>query len=129
VNILKAGANYGWPFLSIAGQGGGNPTALVPEGARLEPPYIGFMPALNVGGITFYTGDKFPRWKNNLFLAGLDTQQVHRVSFDKNLPWVRENLFTGIGQRVRDVREGRDGFIYFVTDEPNGNLMRIEPAN
>jgi glucose/arabinose dehydrogenase len=129
VNILKAGANYGWPFLSIAGQGGGNPTALVPEGARLEPPYIGFMPALNVGGITFYTGDKFPRWKNNLFLAGLDTQQVHRVSFNKNLPWVRENLFTGIGQRVRDVREGRDGFIYFVTDEPNGNLMRIEPAN
>jgi aldose sugar dehydrogenase len=128
VNILKAGGNYGWPFLSIAGQGGGNPSALVPQGAKLEPPYIGFMPALNVGGMTFYTGDKFPNWKNNLFLAGLDTQQIHRVSFNKNLPWVRENVFTQIGQRVRDVREGRDGFLYFITDEPNGHLMRIEPA-
>ena len=128
VNILKPGGNYGWPFLSIAGQGGGTPLALVPEGAKLEAPYIGFMPALNVGGMTFYTGNRFPRWKNSLLLAGLDTQQVHRVAFNKDLPWVRENLFTQIGQRVRDVREGRDGFVYFVTDEPNGHLMRIEPA-
>ena len=110
--------------LAIAGEPP-RPHISIDEG---EQPIVVWVPSIAVTGMTFYTGDKFPNWKNNLFLAGLDTQQIHRVSFNKNLPWVRENLFTQIGQRVRDVREGRDGFLYFITDEPNGHLMRIEPA-
>jgi glucose/arabinose dehydrogenase len=91
-------------------------------------PFIGWYPALNISGMAFYTGDKFPKWKGNLFVGGLSTQQVHRVVFTKTGPRLLESLFTQLGQRVRDVRQGPDGLLYFTTDEPAGHVMRIEPA-
>ena len=138
VDILKAGGNYGWPFFGVMGAGGGNPTPPAPRGLEVIDPYISWNPALNISGIAFYSGDKFPKWKGNLFVGGLMTEQVQRVAFYKERPdlsqplftQTREALFTQIGQRVRDVREGPDGFIYFLTyDQTSGKLMRIEPAN
>ena len=81
----------------------------------------------------FYTGNAFPRWQGNLFIGGLNTNQMHRVAFgpDGNAE-VRENLFSDIGQWVRDVRQGPDGLIYFTTyDHPDapGRVMRIELAD
>ena len=134
VNILEAGANYGWPFLSVAGAGGGVPRLPVPRGVELKWPYISWNPALNISGLMFYTGDKFPRWRGNLFVGGLSTQQVHRVEFSLDSPGplftqVREALFTDIGRRVRDLKQGPDGLIYFTTyDAESGAVMRIEPV-
>lgn len=137
VNILKAGGNYGWPFFGVMGAGGGNPLPPAPRGLAVVDPYISWNPALNVSGITFYTGDKLPKWKGNLFVGGLSTEQIHRVAFDKERPDLSQPLFTQtreavlmqIGQRVRDVREGPDGFLYVLTyGETSGKLMRIEPA-
>jgi glucose/arabinose dehydrogenase len=79
----------------------------------------------------FYTGDKFPEWKGDLFVGGLRTQQVNHVALSKESPRVRESLFTEIGQWVRDLRQGPDGLIYFTTYEDPagpGRVMRIEPA-
>ena len=81
--------------------------------------------------MAFYTGDKFPNWKGNLFIGGLNTEQIHRVAFNDGNPGVRENLFSNTGQWVRDVRQGPDGWIYFTTyDDPDapGRVMRIELA-
>ncbi len=134
VNILEAGANYGWPFLSVAGAGGGNPPMPPPRGMELKWPHISWNPALNISGLMFYTGDRFPGWRGNLFVGGLGTQQVHRVEFDMNssgplFTQIREALFTDIGQRVRDLKQGPDGLIYFTTyDAESGSVMRIEPV-
>jgi len=137
VNILKAGGNYGWPFVGLMGLGGGNPTPPAPRGAMLTEPYIAWVPALNISGMMFYTGDRFPKWKGNLLVGGLASGQVHRVAFrttpksgEALFTQVREALFTGIGQRVRDVRQGPDGLIYFVAyGDTSGTVMRIEPAS
>ena len=133
-NILRAGANYGWPYLSVAGAAGGTPTLPLPRGVELEWPHISWNPTLNISGLMFYTGDRFPGWRGNLFVGGLGTQQVHRVNFDSNssaplFTQIREALFTDIGQRVRDLKQGPDGLIYFTTyDNESGAVMRIEPV-
>lgn len=138
VDILKAGGNYGWPFFGVMGAGGGIPTTPPPRGLQVIDPYISWNPVLNISGITFYNGDKFPKWKGNLFVGGLSTEQIHRVAFKTDRPTlsepqytqIREAVLLHIGQRVRDVRQGPDGYIYFITyDDKSGRVMRIEPAN
>jgi glucose/arabinose dehydrogenase len=138
VNIVRPGLNYGWPFVGVMGvPGGGIPTPPAPRGLMLTEPYISWNPALNISGMMFYTGDTFPKWKGNLLVGGLATGQVHRVAFrttpkpgDVLFTQVREALFTNIGERVRDVRQGPDGSIYLVTyGDASGSVMRIEPAS
>jgi glucose/arabinose dehydrogenase len=137
VNILKPGGNFGWPFVGLMGLGAGNPTPPAPRGLTLTEPYISWVPALNISGMMFYTGDRFPKWKGNLIVGGLASGQVHRVAFrttpkadEAMFTQMREALFTGIGQRVRDVRQGPDGLIYFVAyDDKSGTVRRIEPAS
>lgn len=126
INVLKASANYGWPFIS---SGEGEPIGPPPAGVQMTAPYMQQFPVLNISGLMFYTGDKFPKWKGNAFVGGLASQQVHRVVPGKDAPSFRESLFMQLGQRVRDVRQGPDGYIYFTTDDPMGRVMRIEPAS
>jgi aldose sugar dehydrogenase len=131
VNVERAGINYGWPYVSVNGQNNTAP----PKGVTLSPPYLAWKPAINVSGMAFYTGDVFPLWKGNLLIGGLAGRQVQRVAFPQDPPdtkppasgETREPLFD-IGARVRDVKGGPDGMIYFVTDEEAGRLFRIEPA-
>jgi glucose/arabinose dehydrogenase len=132
VNIARAGLNYGWPYVSVSST---QQTEPAPPGVELTPPYLSWNPGISVSGMTFYTGDVFPEWKGDLFISGLGGQQVQRISFPTDPPdttapasgETREPLFD-IGTRVRDVREGPDGLFYFVTDESEGRLMRIERA-
>jgi glucose/arabinose dehydrogenase len=84
--------------------------------------------------MTFYTGDRFPRWKNNLFVGGLQfgripgTGQLHRIVFNENWEEIRrEALFIELRQRIRNVRQGPDGLLYVLTDEDDGAILRIEP--
>lgn len=132
VNIERAGINYGWPYVSV---NPGQDNIPAPKGIKLSPPYLSWKPAINVSGMMFYTGDVFSKWKGNLFIGGLAGKQVQRVAFTQNPPdtnppasmETREPLFD-IGTRVRDVKEGPDGLIYFVTDEEKARLFRIELA-
>ena len=125
LNRVKAGGNYGWPFVS---SGEGNPIGPPPAGIKMTEPYVKQWPVIHFSGLTYYNGDKFPKWKGNLFIGCLETQEVHRVVPGKETATFRETLFKDLGQRVRSVHEGPDGFIYFTTDNPAGRLMRIEPA-
>jgi glucose/arabinose dehydrogenase len=132
INIARPGLNHGWPYTSTSGPG----ETPVPDDVDLTPPYMFWNPGINVSGMFFYTGDVFPEWKGDLFVSGLAGQQVQRITFTEDPPdtsapasgEIREPLFD-IGARVRDAREGTDGLIYFITDEAEGRLMRIEPAS
>ena len=138
VNMLQPGGNYGWPFVS---SGEGEPVLEAPEGTELTAPIISWFPVLNIAGITFYTGDRFPEWQGDLFVGGLRTEQLRRVFIKEDGSADSEPVFTDIGGRVKDVRQGPDGLIYFATDAPTGGrftaetedaaagrILRIEPA-
>jgi len=128
-NILKAGGNYGWPYAQ-QGQGTSVEKLSMPAGLKLTSAYMSWNPQRRVSGILFYTGDKFPKWKGNMFLGTLNNQQIHRVAFTKDGPAVHEDLFTVKGLQVRDVRQGPDGLIYFTSFEGAGpgRVLRIEPG-
>jgi glucose/arabinose dehydrogenase len=80
--------------------------------------------------MAFYTGDKFPQWKGNLFLGGLVGQQLQMVAMNqRGLPTRRQTLLYELKQRIREVRQGPDGLLYLLTDEAAGALIRIEPVS
>jgi glucose/arabinose dehydrogenase len=135
VNILTPGANYGWPLISLgrtyAGPWQGPFTK---EGFR--DPIIYWMPAIAVSSITFYTGDRLPKWKGDVFVSGMrygeipGTGQLHRILINKNLEELRrEPLLVDLRRRIRDVKQGPDGLLYLLTDEANAVMLRIEPAD
>ena len=80
-------------------------------------------------GMVIYSGDKFPSWKNNVFVGGLAGQQLHRVVFAKGGVQGREMLLSELRLRIRDVRQGPDGFLYLAVDaNPTGAILKIEPG-
>ena len=134
VNILTPGTNYGWPLISLgrtyAGPWQG---PFSKEGFR--DPIIYWMPAIAVSSIAFYTGDRLPKWKGDVFVSGMrygeipGTGQLHRILINKNLEELRrEPLLTDLRRRIRDVKQGRDGLLYLLTDEADAAMLRIEPA-
>ena len=135
VNILKAGANYGWPLVSLGRQYSGAKVSERFQQAGLEDPVLHWTPSIAISGMTFYTGNRFPRWRNNLFVGGLQygripgTGQMHRVVFNENWEELRrEAFFVDLRQRIRNVQQGPDGLLYVLTDEPDGAILRMEPA-
>jgi glucose/arabinose dehydrogenase len=135
VNILAPGKNYGWPVVSYGRFYGGPNVSTNPFHEGMEPPVIFWVPAIAVSGLTFYTGDRFPNWKNNLFIGGMRQGEVprsgHLERIDFNSEWEelhREGMLRDLQQRIRDVRQGPDGLLYLLTAENTGALIRIEPA-
>ncbi|HEY6456722.1 MAG TPA: PQQ-dependent sugar dehydrogenase [Steroidobacteraceae bacterium] len=137
INVLKPGRNYGWPVVSLGRTYPGPWQAKVnePTHAGFEPPIIYWMPSISVTGLTFYTGDRLPKWKGDLFVAGVrygeipGTGRLDRVLLNANMEELRrETLLADLHQRIRDVKQGPDGLLYVVTDEPGGAILRIEPA-
>ncbi len=134
INILKPGKNYGWPVVSYGRFYLGPRVSENPWKEGMEPPLVFWVPAIAISGMTFYTGDKFPNWKNNVFVGGMRQGEVprsgHLERIDFNEKWEelhRESMLRELQQRIRDVREGPDGYLYVLTAENNGALMRIEP--
>ena len=135
VNVIKPGRNYGWPVVSYGRSYGGPRVSEVPWQAVFEQPVTVWVPSIAVSGLTFYTGDRFPRWKNNLFVGGLRqgevprTGQLQRIVFNEKWEEVRrEALLREFHQRIRDVRQGPDGFLYVLTEENDAALLRFEPG-
>jgi glucose/arabinose dehydrogenase len=134
VNVIKAGKNYGWPVVSL-GRAYEGPWQGRFEKDGMEGPLVYWMPAVAASGMAFYTGDRFPAWKNNLFIGAMrvgeipNTGHLQRVVFnDKTEEIRRESLLTELRQRIRDVRQGPDGLLYLLTDENPGALLKIEPT-
>ena len=133
INILKPGANYGWPNVGYGRDNDGSP--MPPPGAGIDPAWITWNPGITPSGLLFYTGDKFPKWKGNILTGSIQrgripgTGAIERVVFNDKL-WElrRETILQDFHQRVRDVRQGPDGLIYLLTEEDDGAVIRIEPA-
>jgi glucose/arabinose dehydrogenase len=136
INILKPGANYGWPLVSMGRNYSGTLVSDHPfERPGMENPRMFWTPQISPSGLLFYTGDKFPQWKGNLFVPSLSGQQVQRILFDQpGQAERREPLLTEMHSRFRDVEQGPDGFLYFATElrygsgKPDGTIIRLEPA-
>jgi aldose sugar dehydrogenase len=128
VNIIRPGRNYGWPTITY----GVNYVTGTPigEGYRkpgLEQPLHVWVPSIAPSGLTFYNGPHFPAWKGSLFLGALRGQALVRLELNGNKVVREERLLAGQVGRVRDVRQGPDGYLYLLTDSSNGALLRIEP--
>ena len=122
VNILLPGHNYGWPLVSM----GRNYTGTLASDQPLarpgmDNPRMFWVPSISPSSIMFYTGDKFPRWKNSLFVGALTTRQLLRVSFNQpSQAERREGLLVPLGVRIRDVQQSPDGYIYVATESASG---------
>ena len=135
-NIIMPGANYGWPVASYSRQYSGLPVTDTPWLAEFTGPEIIWWPSIAPSGLTFYDGDQFPAWRGNLFVGSMRvggmrrTGHLERIVFNRQGQEIRrEWLLTELKQRVRDVRQGPDGFLYVLTDEDDAVLLRIEPAH
>jgi len=127
LNTIVAGRNYGWPIATFGREYTGEYIS-PPSREGVEPPVIFYAPSLGLSGMTFYSGDRFPAWKGNVFLGALAGQQIQRVVFTEKGPIGREALLNTLKLRIRDVRQGPDGFLYAAVDENPGGVLRIEPA-
>jgi glucose/arabinose dehydrogenase len=134
VNIIRAGRNYGWPLVTYGRDYDGKKVSSSPWREDLEAPELFWVPSITTSGMTFYTGDRFPAWKGNLFVGSMTvgriarTGHIERVVFNENGEQRRESLLTDLKQRVRDIRQGPDGLLYLITDENAAALLKIEPA-
>jgi aldose sugar dehydrogenase len=118
LNVLRPGRNYGWPIVSFGRDYWGARISARPSRQGFEDPVVVWLPSIGATGMTFYTGDRFPNWKWNVFVTGLReggmprTGQIQRIVFnDKWQEMRREPLLTELKQRLRDVRMGRDGLL------------------
>jgi len=127
LNLLVAGANHGWPEVSFSAEySTGRPVASRTGAPGFTDPRRVWMETIAPSGLAVYSGDRFPAWRGDLFAGGLVAGSVRRLRLDQQGRVIGESVLP-IGARVRDVRQGPDGFLYVLTDEPAGRLLRMSP--
>ena len=135
VNVIEAGKNYGWPIVSYGRQYDGERVSARFWAPGMEEPLVFWSPSIAPGGLTFYTGDRFPEWQGDLFVGAMMTGRIRgtghleRIAFNEvGEELAREWLLADLRQRIRDVRQGPDGLLYVLTDEDEAALLRLEPV-
>lgn len=128
INIVRRGRNYGWPVVTYGceyvtcfrvGEGSSKP--------GMEAPITWWVPkSIAPSGLAFYTGTRHPDWTGQLFSGALAGQALWRLKLDGNRVVERQPLLTRLGERIRDVRQGPDGWLYLLTDSGNGRVLRLE---
>lgn len=128
LNKPQAGKNYGWPVITYGVDYSG---ARIGEGTSrpgMEQPVYYWDPVIAPSGAVFYTGKAFPDWRGDLLVGSLQPGRLVRLKIAENRV-VREERYLGeLAERIRDVRQGPEGFIYLLTDSPRGRILRLEPA-
>ncbi len=129
INIIRAGLNYGWPVITF-GRNYGTGTQIGEGTAKpgMAQPVHQWTPSIAPSGMAFYTGDRFPAWRGDLFVGALRDQMLVRLKLEGSRVVRQEQLLKADIGRIRDVRNGPDGFIYLLTDSPRGVIARLEPA-
>ena len=130
LNIINPGVNYGWPVITygrnyVTGTRIGEGTSKT----GMEQPVYYWVPSIAPSGMTFYDGDRFPEWQGNLLVGSLKFELLVRLELENGRVTHEERLLEGELGRIRDVRSGPDGYIYLLTDEPDGELVRLEPVD
>jgi glucose/arabinose dehydrogenase len=129
VNLLRAGANYGWPRVTFGIDYSGASISASTFGPGFEPPRFYWVPSIAPSGMTFYDGDRFPEWRGDLFVGALAARALYRLDFEGGRIVGQEILLAERKERIREVRQGPDGLLYVLTDAAAGKLLRIEPAS
>ena len=134
-NIIDPGGNYGWPIASYSREYGGTPISETPWRPEFSAPELMWWPSIGPSGLTFYTGKHFPKWQGSLFVGSMmvgrmpRTGHLERVVFNRQGQEIRrEWMLTELKQRIRQVTQGPDGFLYLLTEEDDAVVFRIEPA-
>jgi glucose/arabinose dehydrogenase len=129
LNLIRPGADYGWPsvgwgrdYVGAAPVGTGQRSAP----GMVDPVLVWYPSVIGASGLMVYNGDRFPDWRGSIFSGGLATQDIRRTVLGPD-GRVTAHESLRIGQRVREVRQGPDGFIYVLTDEIHGRVFRLEP--
>jgi len=134
INVIAPGKNYGWPIVTYGRDYDGTFMTKQPWREDFQVPMVFWVPSIAAAGITFYTGDKFPAWKGNLFVSGMvearipNSGQVQRIVLNKDGEIRREAFFRDFRQRIRHVSQSPDGYLYVLADEDPGVVLKIEPA-
>ena len=127
LNVVEAGRNYGWPVITYGAEYGSG--AKIGEGtakAGMEQPLTYWVPSIATGSLAFLTSDRYPGWKGNAFIGALKAQLLVRLELDGRKVVREERLLQDFGERIRDVRQGPDGWLYLLTDSRNGRILRLE---
>jgi aldose sugar dehydrogenase len=135
LNLLEPGGNYGWPLVSFGRTYPGPRQSKELQRTDFKDAQVFWVPSISTSGLAFYTGDRLPKWKGDVFVGGMrygeipNTGRLERILFNENMEELRrEPLFLELRQRIRDVRQGPDGLLYLLTDYDDGALLRVEPA-
>jgi glucose/arabinose dehydrogenase len=135
VNIIVPGGNYGWPIASYSREYRGDWVSDTPWLAEFEDPEVLWWPSIAPSGMVFYTGEHFPEWQGNLFVGSMMVGRMFRtghlemIVFNQDGEEIRREWMLGeFKQRIRDVRQGPDGYLYILTEEDEAVLLRLEPA-
>lgn len=130
INLVQRGKNYGWPLAThgINYSGQPIPEAKAAELPGMEPPLYWWPKSPAISGMAFYNADRFPAWRNSVFIGALANQNLIRLTLDGDRVVAQEWLLTDRKQRIRDVRQGPDGYVYVLTDASPGELLRLAPA-
>jgi glucose/arabinose dehydrogenase len=132
VNFIRTGANYGWPVVSYGINYDGSPYTRELQRAGIEAPRWTWVPSIATSGMLFYSGDQFPWWRGSLFVGGLVGRQLARLTLDGERVVSEEAMLVNAVGRIRDVRQGPDGYIYLAIDGDSAQslspVVRLEPV-
>jgi len=135
VNIIKSGANYGWPVVSYGRKYSGEIISQSPFREGMEPARFFWVPSIGISEVLFYTGDRFPAWKGQLLITAMSGRMIQRVRLEGRGQNERELMLTELRQEIRDIKQAPDGLLYLVTRQDakhtakSGMVLRLEPAN
>jgi len=129
INILEAGANYGWPKVTYGIGYSGLPISNKTTMEGVKDPLHFWDPSIAPSGMAFYNGELFPEWQGDLFVGALVMRKLVRLTIEDGDVVEIENLLTKLGERIRDVRMGPDGALWLLTDSPRGKVYRMVPVN
>jgi glucose/arabinose dehydrogenase len=128
INIAEAGKNYGWPVIGYGIDYSGDKIHDSTHREGMEQPLKYWVPSIAPSGMTFYTGDMFPKWRGNLFIGALIAETLVRLEVSGEMIGNEERLLEQLHERIRDVRQGPDGGLWLVTDSPSGRILRVALA-
>jgi glucose/arabinose dehydrogenase len=128
VNLIEPGLNYGWPVIAYGVHYTGGQIGVGTHKEGMEQPVYYWDPALAPSGMAFYDGEAFPQWQGDLFIGGLVSRVVSRLTLAGDSVIAEERILGELGERIRDVRNGPDGALYLLTDAANGRILRVIPA-
>jgi len=129
INIPRKGKNYGWPVITYGVDYSGAKIGEGTKKAGMEQPIYYWDPSIAPSGMAFYTGDKFPAWRGSVLVGALAGKLVSRLETSGDRITGEERMLHQLGERIRDVRQGPDGYVYLLTDSGQGRLLRVRPAD